>query len=1032
MTSRSGCDTFDAMVLAFGNFELDEELYALRRRGRPVKLEPKVFDVLAFLLRRRARVVTKDELLDALWPGEAVSESVLPRCIAAARRAVGDTRGRGKIIQTLHRRGYRFVAPVTEGAGASVAPAPAERREPFVGRDAQLAALRAALERSAAGSLHAVLLAGEPGIGKTRLLAELAREAGTLGTRWLEGRCYEGEGAPAFWPWVQVLRELVADVPASALAAELGPGAADVAELLPELRRRLPRLSRPDDMGSDQARFRVFESITALLGRAAARGPLVVALDDLHWGDADSLRLFDFVVHTRPTAPILLVGAYRDVEVRRDRPLARLLGALAGRTGVQRLELRGLDHGAVMQLVAAVSGQPRPELGAALAERTGGNPFFLGELLRLLDDEGRFAAGADALSGLALPQGVRDAVGRRLDRLSSACNDVLRTAAVAGRSFDLRLLGTLLETPREALLEQLAEAQAAGILVAGPRGAVQLAFSHALIHQALYDELSMPRRLALHRRAGQALDDLYAGRADAPAAEIAHHFFESSTGGDATLAVDWCERAADSALSLCAYDDGARHLARALEALDHGDPDAGRRAALLTRLGEALWASGDREGGRARLAEAAGLARALGRDDLFARAAVAYRGVGELGILPDALTLSLLEEARTRVGDHAPGVRARVVARLAGTPPYAMSMSMRDELACEAWALAQRSGEPEALADAIGARYWATIGPDRVDERLAVAAEANLLAERLGDRALAGVAAEIALGAHLLRGERAAADRELERYVQLADEVRRPVFRMLAAAALASRATSVGEFDAAERHLEDARERARGSVPYVDAICSGHRLWLEFQRGGQILDRSDLVQLARSEMGGFVGLGTSPGLLRAASVMVAGDAQAERSALDEAARDGFDDFERDEAWLLGMAMLSLAAARVGTRAQAEALVAKLLPCRHLMVSHDLMRSVASSVELPLGVLALATDRVSDAIEHFEAAQEREHAMVLRPALVRSGLGLAHALDRRGRPGDRQRAARVRSQARAEARRLGMRPLEPIGPPLDRT
>src|SRR5262245_16791917 len=1020
------------MVLAFGDFELDEELYALRRRGRTVKLEPKVFDVLAFLLRRRARVVTKEELLESLWPGDAVSESVLPRCIAAARRAVGDTRGRGKIIQTLHRRGYRFVAPVTEAAGAPAATVPAEPRQPFVGRDAQLAVLRAALATSAAGNLRVVLLAGEPGIGKTRTLAEIAREARTRGTRWLEGRCYEGEGAPPFWPWVQVLRELVAEVPAPALAAELGPGAADVAELLPELRRRLPRLPRPDDMGSDQARFRVFESITALLGRAAARAPLAVALDDLHWGDADSLRLLDFVAAARRTMPLLLLGAYRDVEVRRDRPLARLLGALAGRTNVERVELRGLDRAAVTELVTAVAGEPRPDVSSTLAERTAGNPFFVRELLRLLEDEGRLAAGADALSELALPQGVRDAIGRRLDRLSPACNDVLRTAAVAGRSFDLRVLATLIETPREALLELLAEAQAAGILTETPESAGRLAFSHALIHQSLHDELSMPRRVALHRRAGEALESLYAGRADAPAAEIAHHFFESSTGGDARRAVDWCERAADRALSLCAYDDGARHLARALEALDHGDPDAGRRAALLTRLGEALWAAADREGGRARLAEAAGLARALERDDLFARAAVAYRGVGEMGMLPDALTLSLLEEARTRVGDDAPGVRARVVARLAGTPPYAMSMSMRDELAREAWALAQRANDPEALADAIGARYWATLGPDRVDERLAVAAKANLLAERLRDRALAGVAAEIALGAHLLRGERAAADRELERYVQLADEVRRPVFRMLAAAALASRATSVGEFEAAERHLEDAHERARGSVPYADALCSGHRLWLEFQRGGQILGRNDLVQLARSEMGGFVGLGTSPGLLRAVSVMVAGDAQAERSALDEAARDGFDDFERDEAWLLGMAMLSLAAARVGTRAQAEALVAKLLPCRDLMVSHDLMRSVASSVELPLGVLALATDRVDDAIEHFEAAQEREHAMTLRPALVRSGLGLAHALDRRGQPGDRQRAARARSQARAEARRLGMRPLEPIGPPLDRT
>ena len=1018
------------MILAFGDFELDEELYALRRRGQPVKLEPKVFDVLLFLVHRRARVVTKEELLDALWPGESVSESVLPRCIAAARRAVRDRPGRGTIIQTLHRRGYRFVAPVTEALGAVPAEAPTESCAPFVGREKFLAAFRVALDTAAAGHLRVVLLTGEPGVGKTRTLVEVAREARARGVRWLVGRCYEGEGAPAFWPWVQVLRALVADVPAFLLASDLGAGAADVAELLPELRRKLPRLARRDEMGSDQARFRVFESVAALLARAAARHPLALALDDLHWGDADSLRLFDFMAQTCRTAPILLVGSYRDVEVRRDRPLAQLLGALAGRPYVERLELRGLDPEAVAKLVAAVAGQPHPEASVALAERTGGNPFFVCELLRLMDDQGRLAAGTEALSGLALPQGVRDAVGRRLDRLSPACNEVLRAAAVAGRTFDLRVLEQLVATPRAELLERLGEAQAAGVVTAAPDRAGRLAFSHALIHQALYEELSLPRRVTFHRRAGESLDALYADRTDAPAAEIAHHFFESTTGGEAGRAVDWCERAADQALALCAYDEGARHLTRALEALDQGQPDAGRRAALLVRLGEARWAGGDREGGRARLAEAAGLARALERNDLFVRAAVGYRGVGEMGILPDALALGLLEEARVRAGDDAPGLRARVLARLAGTPPYALSMATRDALAREAWALARRANDPGALADAIGARYWATLGPDRVDERLAVADEASTLAERVGDRGLAEMAAEIALGAHLLRGNRAAADRELERYVRLADELRRPVFRMLAAAALASRATDVGDFAATERHLVDARERARGSVPYVDALCSGHRLWLAFQRGEPIRAGSDVANIRTPSMASY-GMGASPGLMRALGLLLAVDAQEERRAFDETARAGFDDFERDEAWMLVMAMLALAAARIGTPEQAGELTRKLLPFRHLMVSHDLMRSVAGSVEQPLGILALARGRPAEAVEHFEAAQERERAMGLRPALVRSGIGLARALKRRGRAGDVGRAQRARSAAHAEAARLGMRPPEFPERPADR-
>jgi hypothetical protein len=205
-----------------------------------------------------------------------------------------------------------------------------------------------------------------------------------------------------------------------------------------------------------------------MLARAAARQPLVVVLDDLHWGDADSLRLFDFLTQARTAAPILLIGSYRDVEVRRDRPLALLLGGLAGRPRLDRFELRGLEPSAVAEIVAAVAGGPRPELGAALAERTGGNPFFVHELVRLMDDEGHLAAGAGPPAALGLPQGIRDAIGRRLDRLSPACNEGPPGRGRRRRSRPTRVLEAPLTVPRAALLERLAEAETAGIVVADP------------------------------------------------------------------------------------------------------------------------------------------------------------------------------------------------------------------------------------------------------------------------------------------------------------------------------------------------------------------------------------------------------------------------------------------------------------------------------------------------------------------------------------------------------------------------------------
>src|SRR6185369_8720374 len=225
------------MTYAFGEFVLDERLYQLRRNGTVVKLEPKVFDVLAHLIRNRARVVSKDELLETLWPNEFVSESVLPRCITAARRALTDTRRTPSFIATVHGRGYRFLAAVTEPDASAPGAAPPRPRgaTSFVGREAVLAELRAALADAIAGRGRLLLLAGEPGIGKTRTAEEIGLDAAQRGCLVVTGRCHEDEGAPAFWPWVQILRGCIHERDAVRLAAELGPGIADIATLVPEL-----------------------------------------------------------------------------------------------------------------------------------------------------------------------------------------------------------------------------------------------------------------------------------------------------------------------------------------------------------------------------------------------------------------------------------------------------------------------------------------------------------------------------------------------------------------------------------------------------------------------------------------------------------------------------------------------------------------------------------------------------------------------------------------------------------------------------
>jgi DNA-binding winged helix-turn-helix (wHTH) protein len=988
------------VIWRFGDCELDEERYELRRRGRPVRLEPRVFDVLHHLLRHRERVVAKSELLDAFWPGLAVSDSVLPRCIAAARRALGDDPRRQRAIQTLHGRGYRFVAKAE--ARDAVSPRQDPARAPdsaFVGRAEALGELRRALAATAAGRGALVLLVGEPGIGKTRTLEELAGEARREGVRWLAGRCTEGEGAPAFWPFAQILRAL-RDSRGGAAARE---GAADpfAAWAAPT-----PGSDRLGSAEGEQARFRFFDSVAEALRREAARTRLLVSVDDLHWADGDSLRLFRFLAGELRDAPVLLVGTYRDVEVRRGHPLARTLGDLAREPRASRVALRGLTAEEVALLVESVAGaRPDAALVAALADLTEGNPFFVREMARWLREQGRPLAGP--VPALALPQGVRDAIGRRLDALSAPCNELLRVAAVIGREFDAVLLADASGTAHDALLERLAEAFAAGVLAQDGDAPGRYAFAHALVRQTLYEEIPAPRRVQLHRGVAEALLAASRSLPRPPFAELAHHFYEALPSGSGEQALRFCVAAAEAAHEQLAYDESARHYERALEAAGFArPPDDGRRAELLVALGEELWTGGAREAGRARLAEAAELARRLGRRDLFARAAVAYRGFGEMGMPPDARTLALLEEARDALGSEHPVLRARLLARLAGTPPYSLSMTRRRELAEEAARLAAGTDDRSALVDAIGARYWASLGPERIDERLAVARDALDLSRRSGDRRLALLGHEIALAAHLLRGELAAADREIAEFERKSEEIRQPVFRFLAGMIRGSRAICAGDFEAAEAWMETALALGRGTVPYAELVVAGQRVFLLHLRGELERVAELLLELAPHFETGFGGTQGLNRAIQVASSLWLGrrdDAQRRYDAL--AARD-FAELERDENWLLTLQIVAEVASELGDRRRGEILYGWLRPHAELLVSHDLIRVATGSVEAVLGRLALLGGRADEAIAHYERAGERAEAAGLAPALGLARVGLARSLlARRGR-GDRERARRL--------------------------
>ncbi len=337
------------------------------------------------------------------------------------------------------------------------------------------------------------MLAGEPGIGKTRTSQEFAAYCDAVGALTLWGRCYEGEGAPPYWPWVQPLRSYAQQRDAEQLRADLGNGASDIAQIVSDVHDKLPDLTRLPELEPGQARFRLFDSITTFLKNASQFQPLMIVLDDLHWADGPSLLLLEFISQEIQEIPLLILGTYRDEEVFRGQALSETLGNLVRHQSFSRISLSGLSQPEVAELLQNTSGvSPSPGIVEAVYGRTEGNPLFVSEVTRMLTREG-MVGDHDYFS--AIPQGVRETIGRRLGRLSPQCGQALTVASVVGREFEFNTLKALnANVTEDGLLQALDEALQSRMIEELPGIAERYQFSHALIQDTLISELSNSRR----------------------------------------------------------------------------------------------------------------------------------------------------------------------------------------------------------------------------------------------------------------------------------------------------------------------------------------------------------------------------------------------------------------------------------------------------------------------------------------------------------------------------------------------------------
>jgi DNA-binding SARP family transcriptional activator len=880
-------------------------------------------------------------------------------------------------------------APVT--AAESLPAALALRRgPPFVGRSDLLDRLRDAWAGAAEGVPRLWLVAGEPGIGKTRLASELAAIVHDAGGSVLYGRAYPEPLAP-YQPFAEAL------------------GVARFADLA---------AAAGDD------RYALFDAVAAQLARPP--GTLLV-LDDLHWADRAALLLFQHLLRSFQPSPLLVVATYRHADVDLAHPLAEVLGDLRREHPFERILLDGLGPEDLAALIAAVTGSSGAEgFVHSLYDETEGNPFFAEEVLRHLEESGslgeRMAGGA--LGRIGVPEGVKDVVGRRLARLGEHGNRVLSIGAVVGRRFGMDVLERLSGLDEDALIGGLDDALAADLIADEAGAPGRFVFKHALVRETVYDALSQTRRVRLHKRVGEALAELHARELEPHLGELAHHFVHAALPGDADEAVRYATAAGDHALGQLAYEDAARHYNEALDCLELTDTATDiQRCDLLLSLGDAEARSGAGTRARAHFEEAGELAGRIESPPRLALAALGY-GADVLGGLwwlsvglTDERMVDLLERALAALPPDGP-LRARVLAQRAMQLYWTREREDGLEMSARAVDMARHAANPATLLYTLAARHAAMWGPDAVREQLAVADEVVRLAERCGDRERGLVGLGWRVTDLLVLGERDALDESIETCASWAEALRQPAYRWYANHALAMRAMLDGRYEG----VEETVATALSYNPQVHDQ-SASQSWA-IQMYGLRSEQDRLGELEQLMAGGVDLYPMVPAWRCSLANLYAESGRAPecRAELDRVAESDFACLPRDGNWLVGAAFAARACCFLGDEARAAALYEQLLPYRGLNVVVGLGILYVGSVELYLGELAATGERWDEADAHFEAARAMHEQMRSPSWFAHTDHRQARMLLTRGRPADRSRARDLVERAAAASSALGMRRL----------
>jgi hypothetical protein len=805
----------------------------------------------------------------------------------------------------------------------------------LVGRDALLVQIGSRLADLDESRGALVLLTGEAGIGKTRLAEEIATRARASGARVAWATCWQGEGAPPLWPWVQILRQLVGSE-----------------QVLRQVRAALPGASAA-------AQFAQSEAVAQEIRDVASRGRLVVVLDDLHWADAASVRVLTFVASATRDNGCLLIGAYRTNELDKDH--VATLTQVGTNLAVPRL-----PRGAALDLLrAATSSDVSAAAADAIVERSSGNPLFVWEFGQLMAESGRFD-----VAPAAVPDAITAVIERRLARLAEDAVAVLRVAAVAGKSFSIEAVAAVGELAVDQASAALEDGVATGVIVR--EGPATFAFSHDVVHEVLLAGIDHRRANELHRRAAAVSEKLLATDHSFHAV-VADHLDRAGPDHAEAATVQW-ELAARRASAMLAYDEAAAFFARAATS---ELADTRRRTAMLIEQGDALLLAGDLEAARQRFGEAADLARSIAAPDLLAQAVLGI-GTGpvawEVPIASDEQT-ALVADALDALPDDAVELRSMLLARLsvaAATPETTEAARRRAEAAL---ALAQQVDDGRLIAQALAAVNDSYAGPTHTMRRRENADTIVELAVVAGDRMLEALGYRFRIVADLEVGDIASVDRDIAAFSRLADQLRQPLVGWYVPLFRGMRALLDGDLGAAERHHDQVAEAAKATAS-LNADMMARTLLLGIQVADGRRPEPDAL-------GGLFDIDPADWASYASGLAMvschAGYPDRARELLKLHADNDFVRLGDDGEHLTTLVLFGRVAVELGERSAAEGVYALLLPHADLWAVDGIAGCCWGPIELELARIALALDQVADARAHLGRARdtvERARARLL--------------------------------------------------------